>query len=303
MIVLDRHIVPKLDNPVRLSEYACGLFPTVPSRKGIKKAIIRGQLKVNGTKGHTGYWVQPNDVLELYEAEIKVGKVFELSFPVVYEDDHLAVILKPAGYQVSGNQFQTVQNALPFNLKPLSSGADLSSPLPVHRLDKPTTGLLLVAKTRISRINLGRQLEEKKIQKRYQAIVIGKTIEEGLIDEPLEGKSAITRFKRVKSCDSLKNGTLTWLDVWPETGRTHQLRKHLSNLGFPILGDAEYGKEGLILKGKGLFLSAVQLDFTHPATGKPLRVKVNAPHKFFSLFEREQRRWEKYNFPDKKDSQ
>ncbi|MCB0644354.1 MAG: RluA family pseudouridine synthase [Phaeodactylibacter sp.] len=293
-MLLDRHIVPDLPEPVRLSDYACSCFPDVPSRKGIKKAIQRGQLHVNGAPETTGYWVQTGDQLELYEAEPRVAKVFELPLPVIYEDDDLAVVLKPAGYKVSGNQFQTIHNALPFNLKPPVAGANLATPLPVHRLDKPTSGLLLVAKSLKARIDLGEQLKQQSVKKRYQAVVIGQMPEAGFIDEPLEGKPARTRYHLLDTCPSLKNETLSWLDLWPETGRTHQLRKHLAGVGFPILGDAEYGREGMILKGKGLFLCAVALEFRHPSTGSVLQLEIEAPHKFYSLFERERRRWERY---------
>jgi len=114
------------------------------------------------------------------------------------------------------------------------------------------------------------------------------------LEKPIDGKDAITYFEKIKVVPSLKNKWLSLIDLFPQTGRTHQLRIHLSSLGFPILGDALYGKEGMILKHKGLFLCAVELIFSHPKTNEKMKVEINVPQKYETLLRREERRWQKY---------
>ena len=279
-----------------MQEYAREVFSAyIPSNQGIKKAIKRGAIRVNGEPTTTGLWVQAKQSIELLDLQKTPPKVFQLRLEVVYEDDYLAVIVKPAGIVVSGNQYKTIQNALIYNLKPSEEKDALSWPRPLHRLDNPTSGLLLIAKTARAQTNLGQQFENKAIQKRYRAIVIGAISENGIFDNPVEGKAAKTTFQRVLEIPSLQNEWLSLLDLSPHTGRTHQLRIHLSQAGFPIVGDTIYGTEGHIFKEKGLFLSAVELSFWHPISQKQMRIKMEMPAKFESFLKRELRRWEKYN--------
>jgi len=213
MIILEKHIVPQGQSPARLSDYANGLFETIPSRKGIRKAIERGEVLLDGQVGQTGSWVAPGQEIQLLQSERAPHRIFELQLEILYEDDHLAVIFKPGGYPVSGNQFQTIQHALPFNLKPSTLPGRLPAPLPVHRLDGPTSGLLLVAKERAAGIELGRQFEQKTVQKRYEAIVIGALEPQGELRAPIDGKPALTRFEVLQTRPSLKNGTLSWVSL------------------------------------------------------------------------------------------
>ena len=294
MHVLQTHIVPPDVKTIRLSEYARQIFEIIPSRKGIKKAIKRGEVRVDGEMGTTGHWVQPGQCIELVDLELKAPKVYELSLEVIYEDDFMAIVNKPAGIPVSGNQFRNIENCLLFNLRMSDKPDALKWPKPVHRLDVPTQGLLVVAKTVNARIKLGKQFEERAIQKQYQAVVMGQVPEKGLFDQMIEGRKAITSFQLSASVPSLRNGTLSLVDLFPETGRKHQLRIHLANAGFPILGDKQYGPEGKILKYKGLFLAAVGLTFPHPITGKELRISIKTPYKFRKTMERTKSRWDKY---------
>lgn len=293
-IVLAKHIVVEVEERQRLSDYLCGVFAQLPSRKSVKNAIKKGAIYVDGKKGRTGDWVELTQVIELLDLDTAPTKILKLPIEVLYEDDVLAVIFKPAGIPVSGNQFRTVENALLHNIKPSSHVDALKKPRVVHRLDAPTTGLLLVAKTKQARIHLGNQFEAKTIQKQYQAIVIGQPATQGVIDFPIEGKAAISDFECIETVDSLKNGKLSLLNLYPKTGRTHQLRIHLSQLGFPILGDKLYGIEGLILKHKGLFLTAVRLDFEHPTKAERQVVDLPTPYKYIALLAREQRRYDNY---------
>ncbi|MFK7772936.1 MAG: RluA family pseudouridine synthase [Saprospiraceae bacterium] len=294
MKILQSHIVPPDTPAERISEYARMIFPNIPSRKGIKKAILRNEILLNGKSVETGRWVQPGNQIDWVDLELKAPKVLALKLEVVFEDEHLAVINKPPGIIVSGNQFRTVENALLHNISKSMEQDALRKPRAVHRLDSPTSGLLLVAKTALAHLRLSQQFEAKMILKKYQAIVIGNIDEAGVLEKTIDGKTALTRFEKIKTVPSLKNKWLSLVDLFPQTGRTHQLRIHLSDFGFPILGDAMYGKEGLILKRKGLFLCAVELVFSHPKTDERVEVKINAPQKYETLLRREERRWQKY---------
>ena len=293
MYLLERHRIPEGVDLQRLGDYLTGVFKTIPSRKGIKKALKRGQILVDGRKGVSGLWVQEGMQVELYERSDAPPKMLQLSVPVLFEDDHLAIVRKPAGLVVSGNRYRTLFNALPFNLQTSVHPEALPWPLPAHRLDGPTAGLVLVAKSHPCRRALGKLLEERKVLKTYQCIVIGDPPEEQCIDLPLEGKESRTRLRCIKEIQSLRYGKLAWLQVSPETGRTHQIRKHLAQTGYPILGDRLYGPEATRLKGKGLFLAATGLGLDHPITGTPVEVRIDAPQKYYSLWAREQRYYQK----------
>ncbi len=295
MKILETHIVPSGVSKVRLSDYLPGVFSIISSRKGIKKAIKRGEVRVNEQSSETGHWVLPGEKIELVDLEKKPPKIYPVPLEVIYEDEQLAVINKPAGMVVSGNQYRTVQSALLHNLT-LSSQADaLPWPQPVHRLDGPTGGLLLIAKTIHTRIHLGEQFEKQQVKKQYRAIVIGAMPEKGIYNIPLNGQDAITKFCLLRKVPSLRNEWLSLVDLFPETGRTHQLRKHLANAGFPIHGDKLYGTKGEVFKGKGLFLCAVGLSFKHPDSGEIIHFHKEAPPKFDLLLNREERRWQKFN--------
>ena len=292
--IINKHVVEKLHSPARLSDYAVGVFPELPSRKSVKKAIKAGRFIVENEVKSTGYWVEVGKTIKLLaDTEIE-HKTFPRRLEIVFEDDFLAVINKPAGLPVSGNFFKTVANTLQFNLKKSNAVDALSKPVPVHRLDGLTSGLLLISKAKTTSIHLGQQFENQEITKRYQALVMGKISNNEVIDLPIDGKKSLTHFAVEKSINSLQSGQLSLINLFPKTGRTHQLRIHLASIGCPILGDALYGKEGHILKGKGLFLSAVGLTFTHPISKKQMNLKIGAPNKFLRRMELEERRWKRF---------
>lgn len=241
-----------------------------------------------------GRWLQSGDVIILVDLEKTPPKPYHLKLDIIYEDEDLAVIYKPAGVNVSGNQFKTIQNALLFNLTPSKNIDALNWPLPVHRLDNQTSGLLLIAKTKLARVKLGQAFEEKTIFKKYQALVIGEINDSGIINLPIHKKEALSFYKSLKVVPSLKNGNLTLLELIPKTGRTHQLRIHCASFDCPILGDKLYGTEGMILKNKGLFLCAVSLEFKHPFTQNKMTFEIPTPYKFIKRMENEKRRYLEY---------
>lgn len=300
-IIIERHIVPEGTPKQRLSDYLIGIFKTIPTRKGIKKTIKKGGVKVNGEIQNTAHWVETGQIIELLDTETAPQKIFPLDIPIVFEDDYLAIINKPAGYVVSGNLYQTIENALPHNLTPSLLPDALKNYKAAHRLDALTSGLLLIAKTRSARVELGKLFEQRTIQKTYQAIVIGQTAKDGTIDIPIENKPSSSGFKTLEQVRSLRNDWLSLVKLFPKTGRTHQLRIHLSSIGFPILGDKIYGEAGEILKNKGLFLCATRLVFEHPFIQKTIDIEIKPPNKFRLMLDREKRRWEKYNNSNESD--
>lgn len=279
-----------------MQNYAPTIFyDFIPSNAGIKKAIKRGQILINGEIAETGTYVQFGHTIDLLETPQSQPKIFELPLEILFEDHHMAAIHKPAGFSVSGNAYKTIYNALPFNLEKSLEPDALPWPTPVHRLDNQTSGILLIAKTKTAQIALGNQFENQTIQKKYCAIVIGEVLTNGKIKMPIEDKIAKTDFEVVSVVNSLKHKHLSFLNVYPKTGRTHQIRIHLASIGHPIFGDKLYVEEKLLHRGKGLFLCAREILFLHPKTSEEINLKIEIPHKFQSLLLREQRRWDSYN--------
>jgi 23S rRNA pseudouridine1911/1915/1917 synthase len=206
-----------------------------------------------------------------------------LPLEVLLEDEHLAVIYKPAGILVSGNSFKTIANALAQNVK-RSKLSDATIPQPAHRLDYATTGLLLVGKTSTSIRILNKMFESKEIEKSYLAITIGAMPKEGNLTSPIDGKKSHSSYSLIDTVPSERFGQLNLVELRPKTGRRHQLRKHFSGIGNPILGDQDYGIESLILKGKGLYLHAHALKFIHPISKKEIFIKSDIPSKFKKIF-------------------
>ncbi len=269
---------------MRLSDYGIGLFEEVNTKSALKKAIKKDCFKVNGEKAFTGTFVREGDCIQFSPpAPVLPKKKLILKLKVLYEDDYLALIHKPAGILVSGNKFMTVKNALEQNLEK-SSQPDATNPQPIHRLDYATTGILLVGKTLSSIRALNKMFENKEIKKSYRAISIGEMKAQGEICTEIDGKEAKSRYKVLDSVDSERFEKLNLVELVPETGRRHQLRKHLLSIGHPVLGDKDYFLKGLILKGKGMYLHAYSLEFKHPFTSEPLKLISELPNKFRKIF-------------------
>jgi RluA family pseudouridine synthase len=278
-MIKEKHLVVELKDEIRIYNYLPGIFNSLVSRKSIKKALKKGLIIVDGKSVSSALWLKKGMLIELVEEDQKVAKIYDLPLEVVFEDDHLAVVNKPAGLVSSANQFRTLQNALAGNLKP-SKQVDAIAPVLVHRLDSATSGLLIVAKTASTALRLGELLAQRKVKKKYEALLIGEIEDEGQIDEDIEGKEAITEFKKLASIDTGTFGVISRVVLYPKTGRTHQLRIHMMKKACPILGDRIYGSEDNNVKGRGLFLSAVALEFQHPTTFQTLKLEIPTPGKF-----------------------
>lgn len=284
MTILETHTATKQEKPIRFQEYGIGIFHTITTKSALKKAIKKGLITIDESLATTSKYILGGEIIELHQPKKnKALKQLKLNLEVLFEDDYLAIIYKPAGILVSGNKWVTITNALTQNLKK-SSQKDAIHPQPVHRLDYPTSGVLLVGKTSIAILKLNKLFETKEIEKTYYAITIGKMCSGGLINFKIDDKNASTLFKVLHFVKSNRFNYLNLVELKPKTGRKHQLRKHLSSIGHQILGDQNYGKTELILKGKGLYLQANTLKFIHPFTKEEIMVSTDLPKKFTKIF-------------------
>ena len=284
MELKETHIVPKLENSIRFQEYAVGIFKIIPTKSGIKKAIKRKLIFINGNLASTSKYISGNEKIELFQPkDTTTFKKLELDIEVLFEDDYLAIVFKPSGILVSGNKFVTIANGLSKNLIK-STQYDAVKPQPVHRLDYPTSGVLLIGKTRSSINTLSKIFKNKEIKKTYFAITIGKMDAKGILNFNIDTKNATTEYEVLKSEPSKRFEYLNLVKLKPKTGRKHQLRKHLYTISNPILGDKEYYLKNSILKGKGMYLHAYSLDFRHPITEEKIIVCKELPKKFKKIF-------------------
>jgi 23S rRNA pseudouridine1911/1915/1917 synthase len=284
MQLIETHIVKKLEKPIRFQEYGVGIFNTIPKKSGIKKAIKKELIFIDGILASTSKYISGEEKIELFQSEkSSIFKRLELQLEVLFEDEYLAIIYKPAGILVSGNKFVTIANGLTQNLKK-SKQSDAVKPQPVHRLDYPTSGLLLIGKTSSALIELGKLFQNKEIKKTYFAITIGAMNTVGHINFLIDEKIAQTKFEVLKTVVSERFGYLNFVKLAPKTGRKHQIRKHVAEIGNPILGDKKYFLTHKILTGKGLFLHAGILDFVHPFTNDKISITKKLPKKFTKIF-------------------
>ena len=291
--LLYSHRIPEHVEPISVSLYIYNITDIYPSRKSIYKAIKKGDITVNDKIREPGKWIYPGDLIQIYEHESEIISSYSIKLNVLYEDEWMAVVEKPAGLITNRYGHKTLEMALPVNLKQSSLHDALNFSRPVHRLDKSTGGLVIIGKTSSALISLSSQFEKRAIQKKYRAIVSGKLDGNGEINDPIDNKDAITRYSVLKQVPSLQNVYMTLIDCWPLTGRYHQIRRHLSGHGFPIVGDKKYNL-GSTLQGKGLFLWSIEIVCFNDYAQKEIHILINEPRKFHSLLQREEKRWNKF---------
>ena len=264
------------------------------SRSMVQKLIEQNDIKVNGKKTKHSYKLKLNDEIEIIIPEAKEIdlKAQDIPLDVIYEDNDIIVINKPKGMVVhpaNGNPDGTLVNAVMNLCKDSLSGIGGEiRPGIVHRLDKDTSGAIIVAKNDKAHIALSEQLKNHEIKKTYLALVRGIIKEnEATINMPIarskkdrkkmdvdkDGKEAITHFKVL---ERYKN-KYTLLQINLETGRTHQIRVHLSHIGYPIIGDEVYSNGKNEWNVSGQCLHAWKLEFKHPITGKKISLEAEIP--------------------------
>jgi 23S rRNA pseudouridine1911/1915/1917 synthase len=303
----------------RLDHALARIVPTL-SRSRIQKLIEAGQVLVEGEKTKSNRLMARGERIRLFIPAPKALDLRPQEIPlhVLYQDEHLAVLEKPAGLVVhpaAGHEDGTLVNALLHHFPDLSTGPGIGGNLRpgiVHRIDKNTSGILLITKTDLAHLHLSEQFKKHSITRRYQGLCWGKLPAAGEWNDPIgrdpkdrkrmapseKGKSALTKFRRLEDF-----GFLHLFEAELFTGRTHQIRVHFSHHGFPLVGDAVYGKatrsarqaqdEGMktlrikapevfslaesLLLGERQFLHARHLGFVHPATGENLSFESPLP--------------------------
>lgn len=283
---------------VRLDKAVADLTPL--SRSHANEQIKNGQILVNGQVKKAKYAVKAGDVItyEFPEPEALEYVAENLPLDIVYQDEDVAVVNKAQGMVVhpsAGHTSGTLVNALMYHIKDLSGINGVLRPGIVHRIDKDTSGLLMIAKNDDAHIKLAEELKDKKSLRKYWTIVHGNLPNDrGVIEAPIgrsekdrkkqavtaKGKPAVTRFHVLE-----RFGNYTLVELQLETGRTHQIRVHMAYIGHPVAGDEVYGPRKT-LKGHGQFLHARTLGFTHPKTGEVMKFTAEAPAIFQETLEK-----------------
>lgn len=282
-----KHRVQTVTGKVPIMQYCAQHFPILGSKTAVKKAILKEQIFLNDALATIMDFVRNGDFIQLQNMDNKpvVKSKFDLEMPIVFEDDHLIIVDKPGGIAVNGNRNKTVENAVIGLAKKSKEPDALSAPTAVHRLDVPTKGLVMLAKTKTALIRLNKAFQNGEVSKVYFAIVHGETPEKGSIETPIDGKECKTDFDRIKTTSARGSGNLSLVKLKPVTGRTHQLRIHMESIGHLVLGDKQYAGQRRTLLKKGLFLCACNLRFEHPVTHETMQVRIPIPKRFERLVE------------------
>lgn len=281
------------ESNIRLDSYLASKLDI--SRSKVQKLIKQGKILVNDKETSSSYLVNIDDIIQVNDEldfEIHI-KAQDIPIDIIYENDDLLIINKPSGMVVHpapGNYDNTLVNAL---LGKYSLSNDILRPGIVHRLDKDTSGLMLVAKNDWAHDKLSEMIKNKDVKRTYLALVSGVINHEtGTIDAPIgrdtksrekmmvtdiNSKNAVTHFKVL---ERFKNHTL--IECYLETGRTHQIRVHMAYIGYPIVNDFIYGKEK-IDKEFGQLLHSKRIEFNNPRDNNHLLYEVDAPNKFYEI--------------------
>lgn len=269
------------------------------SRSDVQSRIKSGEITVNDEIVKPNYKLKTDDVITVHERQLIESEIVpeDLNLDIVYEDDDVAVVYKPRGMVVhpaAGHASGTLVNGLMYQLKSLSGINGELRPGIVHRIDKDTSGLLMVAKHDVAHRHLVEQLIDKSVTRKYIALVHGViTHDKGTIEAPIgrntknrqdmavvdNGKDAVTHFNVL---ERFKDYTL--IECFLETGRTHQIRVHMQYIDFPLVGDPKYGRRKT-MDTDGQLLHAALIGFTHPMTEKELVFEAPLPEFFEEILE------------------
>jgi 23S rRNA pseudouridine1911/1915/1917 synthase len=273
----------------RLDKYVCQQHPEL-SRSHVQKLIAEGYITVNDQKGKPGLRLSKGDRLKLVIPPAPPSRLVPEAMPlnIIYEDADLLVVDKPAGLTVHpapGHPSHTLVNAILSHFPHLADIGDSLRPGVVHRLDKDTSGVMLVAKNSAAQADLAQQFKSHSVTKAYLVLVKGKlTPENGVIEAAIGrdprnrkrmavvagGREARTEYRVIKYI-----GDYTLLEVRTETGRTHQIRVHLAAIGYPVVGDKVYGVKSPVLSRQ--FMHACRLGFKLPSSGEYVEFKSELP--------------------------
>ena len=299
---MKKFIVSVEDEGKRIDAYLASRNEEL-SRVAIQRLIDEEKILVNKKETKASYKVQDGDLITLEEEQPKEVylKAQEIPIEIIYEDKDIIVVNKPKGMVVhpaNGNPDGTLVNAIMAICKDSLSGIGGElRPGIVHRLDKDTSGILVVAKNDKAHINMSEQIKEHEVEKTYIALVRGIVKEnEASINMPIgrsdkdrkkmavkkNGKSAITHFKVL---ERFPQHNCTLLEIKIETGRTHQIRVHLSHIGYPVIGDEVYSSGKNEWNVKGQCLHAKSLKFKHPITNKEMFLEAKIPDYLKNIIE------------------
>ena len=298
---MKKYIINSENGNMRLDK-ALSILDNALSRSIIQKQLENGDVLVNGKREKASYKTKLNDEILMKEIEPKEIelKAQDIPIDIVYEDSDIIVVNKPKGMVVhpaNGNPDGTLVNAIMNICKDSLSGIGGEiRPGIVHRIDKDTSGLLIVAKNDKAHINLSEQIKNREITKKYVALVRG-VIKENFatIDMPIgrsdkdrkkmavrkDGKKAVTHFDVIERFDGF-----TYLDIKIDTGRTHKIRVHMAEIGYPIVGDMVYSNGKNPFGVEGQMLHAKSLDFKHPITGEQMHLEAPLPEYFEEVLEK-----------------
>lgn len=275
------------------------------SRSMVQKLLDEEKITVNDKIQKASYKVQAFDKIQINIETPKEVKIEPQDIPldIVYEDNDILVVNKQKGLVVhpaNGNQDGTLVNAIMAHCKDSLSGIGGElRPGIVHRLDKDTSGLLIIAKNDKAHIQVSQQIKDREVKKTYIALVRGTIVEdEATINMPIgrstkdrkkmavtkNGKEAVTHFK-VLNRYTTNNGSYTLLEIKIDTGRTHQIRVHMAEIGHPVIGDGVYSNGKNEFGVEGQCLHARRLEFVHPITGKEMKLEAPLPEYFQKIIE------------------
>ena len=298
---METYIVKQEEQGKRLDTYVANQNNEL-TRTAAQRLVEQEKILVNRKKQKVAYKVIEGDIVTVEESEAKPIelKAQEIPLDIIYEDKDIIVVNKPKGMVVhpaNGNPDGTLVNAIMAICKDSLSGIGGEiRPGIVHRLDKDTSGLLIVAKNDKAHVNMSEQIKNHEVKKTYIALVRGIVKEnEATIDMPIgrsnsdrkkmtvtkNGKNAVTHIKVLKRYDKY-----TLLEINIETGRTHQIRVHLSHIGYPIIGDCTYSNGKNEFGVVGQCLHAKCLEFKHPVTGKEMKLEAPLPDYFENILKK-----------------